>query len=54
LVGEYIPSAKNKMVAGHYGKLGFELASDAGGHTTWALDLDRYQEPDLPMTIVRE
>ena len=40
LRGEYIPSAKNGMVAKHYESLGFEQTSaDEGGHTLWELDL---------------
>jgi FkbH-like protein len=54
LVGEYIPSPKNKMVEKHYQKLGFSLAGEADGVTTWTLDLGGYEEPDLPVTIVRE
>ncbi len=52
LTGRYIPSAKNKMVADHYGKLGFARAGgDDGGETTWRLDLGGYVTPDLPMRI---
>ena len=53
LTGRYIPSAKNKMVAEHYAKLGFEQVADGGdGETLWRLDLDRYAAPDLPMRII--
>ncbi len=52
LTGRYIPSAKNKMVADHYAKLGFEcIDGDAGGETVWRLDLGTYVAPDLPMRI---
>lgn len=54
LVGEYIPTAKNRMVSGHYKKLGFEQTSDTDGHTTWVLDLATYVEPVLPMTFTKE
>lgn len=54
LVGEYIPTEKNKMVAGHYEKLGFTQVSDDAGRTTWELKLADYAAPDLPMTIVRD
>lgn len=40
LTGVYIPSAKNKMVRDHYGRLGFSLLTEeADGTTTWVLDL---------------
>ena len=59
LTGRYIPSAKNKMVADHYPRLGFVAVDDAaamktggtGGETVWRLDLDAYAAPDLPMRI---
>ena len=52
LTGRYVPSAKNKMVAGHYAKLGFvQVDGDDGGETVWRLDLDRYALPELPMRI---
>ena len=52
LIGRYIPSAKNRMVAGHYQSLGFTLI-DTGtdGETEWRLDLADYEPPDLPMRI---
>lgn len=37
LKGEYIPTAKNEMVANHYGNLGFQKAADF-----WKLDLKNY------------
>ena len=53
LIGRYIPSAKNRMVADHYHKLGFSQMEDkAGGETVWSLDLATYSAPELPMTIV--
>ena len=53
LIGRYIPSPKNRMVADHYAKLGFEAISGGGeGETLWALDLARYAPPDLPMRVV--
>jgi len=52
LVGEYLPSAKNKMVAGHFAKLGFAEAgpTDEGG-TRWILDLAGYRPVELPMAL---
>ena len=56
LVGEYLPSAKNAMVSGHYRKLGF-TGSEAGGadlaagaHTAY-LALDGFRAGDCFMTI---
>ncbi len=52
LIGRYIPSVKNKMVADHYAKLGFAATGgEAGGETTWRLDLADYVTPDLPMRV---
>jgi len=42
IVGVYIPSKKNSMVAGHYGGLGFTRASEsAEGHELWHYDVPR-------------
>jgi len=55
LVGVYRPSPKNGMVANHYGKLGFhQIERKEDGETVWALQLDNYSAPDLPMTINAE
>lgn len=52
LVGRYVPSAKNKMVAQHYEKLGFEEVSRTPeGATVWRLALTDYEAPELPMRI---
>ena len=51
LTGRYIPSAKNRMVADHYGKLGFACIGTDGDATLWQLALDSYASPDLPMTV---
>lgn len=52
LVGRYAPSAKNRMVAEHYGKLGFaKVSEDADGASTWELSLSTYDAPTLPMRI---
>jgi FkbH-like protein len=44
IVGYYVPTAKNGMVADHYQKLGFSLVSknEASGATVWSLDLSNY------------
>jgi FkbH-like protein len=41
IIGEYLRSPKNAMVADHYGRLGFELVSQAedGARSIWRLDL---------------
>jgi len=53
LIGRYLPTAKNRMVADHYDKLGFTLADEAeDGTSVWLLELDLYRRPDLPMQIV--
>jgi FkbH-like protein len=55
LVGRYLPSAKNRMVADHYRRLGFKQTEESEhGGTLWALDLDSFCAPDLPMTINSE
>lgn len=55
LVGRYLPTEKNQLVADHYEKLGFELVergSDGSSH--WELSVDSARVPaDLPMTIRR-
>jgi FkbH-like protein len=52
LVGRYLPSAKNRIVADHYHKLGFTLVDKlADGGTVWAFELEHYQPPELPMQI---
>ena len=53
LVGRYIPSAKNAMVAEHFGKLGFSLTKrEPDGGSLWRLALAEYQDRSLPMRIV--
>jgi FkbH-like protein len=52
LVGRYLPSPKNKMVAGHYDKLGFSrVEAAADGAVTYRLELADYVAPNLPLTI---
>lgn len=43
VLGEYIPTSKNNMVAGHYSGLGFTLSTTPN---TWILDVDTYQEKE--------
>src|SRR5206468_3631711 len=54
LVGRYVPTARNRLVADHYARLGFSrLGEAADGTTTWALDLAAYRPPDLPIRVER-
>ena len=49
LVGRYIPSPKNRMVAGHYESLGFErVDATSEGETEWRLDHAAFVAPELP------
>jgi FkbH-like protein len=45
LIGYYIPTAKNGIVADHYEKLGFALVSrdEQSNATTWSLDITNYR-----------
>lgn len=53
LIGRFIPTDRNMMVARHYEKLGFaKVAEAADGNTEWRLDIGTWLRPDLPMTIV--
>jgi FkbH-like protein len=53
LVGTYIPTEKNALVAEHFAKLGFAKLSElADGASTWALDLETYRSPELPIRVV--
>jgi predicted enzyme involved in methoxymalonyl-ACP biosynthesis len=50
ITGTYLPSAKNRMVADHYGKLGFTLVVvGEDGSSRWRLELADYAPPALPM-----
>jgi FkbH-like protein len=52
LIGRYLPTAKNKMVAGHYESLGFTFVEPLeGGGSLWRLELADYMAPSLPMQI---
>lgn len=54
LIGRYIPSEKNMMVARHYEKLGFEQVEVMpSGESVWRLAVADAPEPVLPMQIVR-
>ncbi|WP_174274569.1 HAD-IIIC family phosphatase [Sphingomonas bacterium] len=54
LIGHYLPTKKNGLVAEHFAKLGFaQIAGHADGATDWRLDLADYSAPDLPIRVVR-
>jgi len=54
LVGTYLPTEKNKLVEGHYEKLGFTKVHDlAGGGTVWSLDVGAVAVVELPIAIER-
>jgi FkbH-like protein len=52
LVGRYIPSGRNAMVADHYATLGFSPDGDAPDGKTWVLDA-ALPEPAPTMKIMR-
>lgn len=55
LVGRYIPTAKNGMVADHYEKLGFERTSaGSASERTYRLDMEVYRAPLLPFAPLAE
>jgi len=51
LIGSFVPSGRNQMVAEHYAKLGFEFIEKLGDTTTWGLDLASYISPTLPIAF---
>ena len=51
LVGKYIPSPKNEMVADHYSKLGFSPSETDDGFSLWRLALDDFKPPKLEMSV---
>ena len=57
LIGEYLPTQKNGMVAGLYTKLGFAALEDVEAVTgagRYLLDIEAFVAPELPMTIACE
>ena len=52
LVGRYLPTERNGMVREHYAKLGFRLAAEADGATTWELDTAA-EPPEESMEVER-
>jgi len=52
IIGRYIPTPRNGMVADHYRKLGFTLEETSpDGQTTWRLETASYTAPDLPLLV---
>jgi FkbH-like protein len=43
VVGRYLPTAKNKLVSGHYAELGFVEVPGAAPGSTWRFDLETVQ-----------
>ena len=56
LIGTYIPTAKNGMVADHYEKLGFTLVSrdEVTQSTIWSLDVTHYEARSRHIRIVEK
>jgi len=56
LIGYYLPTAKNGMVADHYEKLGFVLVSrdQQSNSTTWSLDVANYQPRSRHIRIMEK
>jgi FkbH-like protein len=46
IIGEYIPTAKNAMVEGHYAALGFAPVENKEQKKLFALDVDQYKEKE--------
>jgi predicted enzyme involved in methoxymalonyl-ACP biosynthesis len=52
LVGVYRPTDRNKMVEGHYEKLGFsQTLTDEDGTTMWELAVDEANVAAAPMKV---
>jgi FkbH-like protein len=56
LLGYYLPTEKNGMVADHYEKLGFSLVTrdDESGATVWSLDVSNYEARSLHIKILEK
>jgi predicted enzyme involved in methoxymalonyl-ACP biosynthesis len=53
LVGYFLPTAKNEMVADHYEKLGFSsIPCDAVTGTVWELELAAYEPRSCHIRIL--
>ena len=55
LLGTYIPTERNRLVADHYAKLGFTKVSEAeSGLTRWELPVESAGPESAPMKVVSE
>ena len=54
LIGEYIPSGRNRMVEDHYGKLGFEPLEEKGGVVRYTLDLTSFVNRETVVELMEE
>jgi len=45
IIGEYLPTAKNGMVADHYTNLGFEKV-EGSASAQWELDINNYKDKE--------
>jgi FkbH-like protein len=53
LIGTFLPTKKNDLVAHHFEKLGFSRIADIEeGGSEWVLDLTCYLAPNLPIKVV--
>ena len=54
LAGTYIPTPRNKLVEGHYQKLGFaQVGAGEDGQTTWELPTEKAAVQALPLRVRR-
>lgn len=51
VIGRYVPTSKNGMVAKLYPDQGFELVRDEGGELTFALDLKAFKTKSIPIVV---
>lgn len=55
LIGEYLPTKKNKLVEDHYGKLGFTRTTvHDNGRSTHILDVATYSAPSFSIGLIEE
>ena len=50
IIGEYLPTPKNKMVEQHYPNLGFSLSDESSEGSRYLLDVDSYQPRECYIT----
>ena len=49
LVGEYVPTERNRIVADLFDRLGFKLVESTGSGSRWVLNVQQYEPFDVPM-----